>query len=359
MKIFKDKNFTEQNSEVFPKVSIIILNWNGWKDTIECLESVFRINYPNYQVIVVDNGSTDDSVEKIREYCEGKLRVESEFFEYNLDNKPIKIIEYSRGELEREIKEEKSDDLPADRKLILIRNEKNIGFAGGCNIGIQYALRSRAKYIWLLNNDTVVDSDALMRLVKAAQRNSKIGFVGSKIFFYNNPNLIWSFGEYSFSIKSKFFKKYNNLHSSQLNEESLVNHLVGCSLLVRVDMINDIGMLDERYFMYGEEHDWEQRAKNAGWLLLAVSSSKVYHKISKGTRGNYYIRDYYRTRNSLYLIQKYSHFKFKLYISFLIRLLIGNILRGEYKSLPAIIRGICDFIRGVQGVGNIMLGKKE
>jgi len=83
-----------------PKVSIIILNWNGWKDTIECLESVYQITYPNYNVIVVDNGSEDESIEKIREYCKGKIKVESKFFEYNLGNKPIKIIEYTREEAE-------------------------------------------------------------------------------------------------------------------------------------------------------------------------------------------------------------------------------------------------------------------
>ena len=78
---------------MFPRVSIIILNWNGWRDTIECLESLYRITYPNYDVIVVDNGSRDDSVQKIKEYCEGKIEVNSKFFKYDPSNKPTKVFE--------------------------------------------------------------------------------------------------------------------------------------------------------------------------------------------------------------------------------------------------------------------------
>jgi len=107
----------------YPRVAIIILNWNGWEDTIA---------YPNYDVIVVDNGSEDDSIEKIKEYCEGKIKVESKFFEYSSENKPIRIIEYSREEAEAGGgREQEIADLPSNKKLILIKNEKNYGFAGG------------------------------------------------------------------------------------------------------------------------------------------------------------------------------------------------------------------------------------
>jgi len=120
-----------------PKVSIIILNWNGWKDTIECLESLYQITYPNYDVILVDNGSEDESIEKIKEYCEGKIMVESKFFKYDPSNKPIKIIEYTREEAEGGGgKEKKITNLPSDKKMILIKNEKNYGFAEGNNVGL-------------------------------------------------------------------------------------------------------------------------------------------------------------------------------------------------------------------------------
>ncbi|CAD6491110.1 MAG: Glycosyl transferase family 2 [Candidatus Argoarchaeum ethanivorans] len=117
---------------IHPRVAIIILNWNGWGDTLECLESVYQITYPNYDVIVVDNGSEDESVEKIREYCGGEIEVESKFFEYSSENKPIKIIGYTREEAEAGGGEEGGiDDLPSNEKLMIIKNEKNYGFVGG------------------------------------------------------------------------------------------------------------------------------------------------------------------------------------------------------------------------------------
>lgn len=124
-------------------VAIIILNWNGWKDTIECLKSLNNLNYKNYEVIVVDNGSTDNSVEKIKEYIE---------------NKP---------------------------KFKLIANEKNLGFAGGNNIGIRYALNNEFEYILLLNNDTVVDENFLKPMVELLESSDDIGFVGPKTYFYD------------------------------------------------------------------------------------------------------------------------------------------------------------------------------
>jgi GT2 family glycosyltransferase len=121
--------------KIKPRVSIIILNWNGWRDTIECLESLYRIDYPNYDVIVVDNSSTDDSIEKIKEYCEGKIAVDSKFFKYDPRNKPIEVVECG--------KDEKPDIPKAQRdRLFLIKNDKNYGFAKGNNIGIQYALKA-------------------------------------------------------------------------------------------------------------------------------------------------------------------------------------------------------------------------
>jgi GT2 family glycosyltransferase len=109
------------NLDMKPRVAIVILNWNGWLDTIECLESVYQMGYPNFDVIVVDNGSENDSVKKIREYADGKIPVKSPFFTYNMDNKPINYIEYTRQEIEK-IKEHPSD-IPPPQRLIIIKNE--------------------------------------------------------------------------------------------------------------------------------------------------------------------------------------------------------------------------------------------
>ena len=174
----------------YPPVTIIILNWNNWRDTVECLESVFQIDYPNYHVILVDNGSTDDSIQKIREYCEGSLSVKSMFFEYKQNNKPIKLLEIDEKSLEDvEFTEEAIKnimDLEPNRRLILIKNEKNYGFAEGNNIGIKFALKYlKPAYILLLNNDVVVEKNFLTELVNVFSIDPKIGIAGSLILPYD------------------------------------------------------------------------------------------------------------------------------------------------------------------------------
>ena len=109
-----------------PKVSIIILNWNGWKDTIECLESVYQINYTNYDVVIIDNKSEDDSLEKIQAYCEGKLKVYSEFFDYKSNNKPIEIYGYFQEELKFLKPSQIVSHTPSNKKLTIIKNNKNL-----------------------------------------------------------------------------------------------------------------------------------------------------------------------------------------------------------------------------------------
>lgn len=180
-----------------PKVAIIILNWNGWKDTIECLESLYQITYPNYDVIVVDNGSEDDSVERIKEYAESEIKIESKFFEYAPSNKPIKYIEYTREEAEAGGgKEDKIVDLSSIRKMILIKNKQNLGFAGGCNVGIQYALQNGADYVLPLNNDTIIKEDFLDGFIGQASKYPDAGAIGPKIYFYDEPDKIWFAGGY-------------------------------------------------------------------------------------------------------------------------------------------------------------------
>ncbi|GAG66010.1 unnamed protein product, partial [marine sediment metagenome] len=154
-KLYRRSLVNMQNNKSKDKVSIIILNWNGWEDTIECLESLYQITYPNYNVIVVDNSSEDDSIERIKEYREGRIKVESTFFNYDPSNKPIKIIEYTREETETDGgKEREILDLPSNRKMILIKNDKNYGFAEGnvknkSWIILFYILTNTIQKIWI------------------------------------------------------------------------------------------------------------------------------------------------------------------------------------------------------------------
>jgi len=264
------------------KVSIIILNWNGWKDTIECLESLYQITYPNYDIIVVDNGSKDDSVKKIKEYCEGGTKVESKFFECDPANKPIEIIDYTREEAETGGgKEKEIEILPSNRKLIIIKNEKNYGFAEGNDIGMRYALKQNTNFVLLLNNDTVVDSNFLSELVRVGKSNSTCGILGPKIYFYHEPNVIWSAGG-----KVNFWIGYQNeigkweKDEGQYDNLSVRNDMTGAAMLIKRELIETIGLLDPAFFLGVEHTDFCIRAHRTGFKVIYVPNAKVWHKVA-------------------------------------------------------------------------------
>jgi len=273
-----------------PRVSIILLNWNGWRDTIECLESLYRITYPNYDVIVVDNASQDDSIQKIKEYYEGTLKVESKFFKYNSYNKPIKVFEISEkearnGKFNRPLYEK----FDVNRRLILIKNENNYGFAGGNNIGIKFALSVlNPDYILLLNNDTVVEKRFLDELIKIAEENEDIGAVGSALYFYDLPNTIQTVG----GKINKWTGRREHMKGEHAIPQTykkrgyvIVDFVPAASLLIKKEVIKNAGMLDEEYFLYVEDVDWCFRIKQKGYNIASALRSLVWHKVSASTGG--------------------------------------------------------------------------
>lgn len=331
----------------YPRVSIIVLNWNGWRDTIECLESVYQITYPNYDVIVVDNGSSDESIEKIKEYCEGKIKVESKFFEYSSENKPIKIIEYTREEAEAGGgKEEEISKLPSNRKLILIKNEKNYGFAEGNNIGIRYALKAlNPDYVLLLNNDTVVDREFLGELVRVAEQNKVVGVVGPIIYFYDRPTMIQSMGGKinMWTGRRKHIARIGN------NKDDImeVDFVPGTCLLIKKEVIKRVGMLDKEYFAYVEDIDWCFRIKQQGYIIITVLKSAIWHKGSKSTGGGFNPTvQYYMARNNFLFMKKNAklyHIPSSLiFLSyyFVKRLLINVLKEKDLEKARSMIKGI-------------------
>ncbi len=281
-----------------PYVTIIILNWNGWKDTLECLESIYQIDYPNYNVIVVDNDSIDNSVEKIKEYCEGKIKVESKFFKYKNENKPIKVIEHDEKELNEKVHKFKG--------LILLKNHKNYGFAEGNNRAIQYALKNlKSDYVLLLNNDTVVDKKFLTQLVNIA-KNEKIGFVGPKTYYYDlngSSNIIgFAGGELSRTkCQTKPIGK-DELDKGQYNQSKKVDYVEGSCLLVKKELIKEIGCFDSDYFTYWEEVDWCIRGAKANYLSFYSPNAKIWHKTRASDIGANSI--YYMIKNRFLFIKK-------------------------------------------------------
>ncbi|AEG18536.1 glycosyltransferase family 2 protein [Methanobacterium paludis] len=323
-----------------PKVSIIILNWNGWKDTIECLESVYQINYSNYDIILVDNHSKDKSIRQIKNYAEGKIKVKSKFFDYNSKNKPIKIIEYSKEE-SLKTDEPQSKDLNSCTKLILIKNEKNYGFAEGNNIGMRYALKNlNPTYILLLNNDTVVDKEFLGELSNTGEIDKNIGVMGPKICYYNKPNKLWSVGR-----KIEWWSGYLGFINSKFVKE--VDWVSGCALFIRSSLIKKIGLLDSKLFFGWEDIDYCIRTTRSGLKVIYNPNSVIKHKISKSREKLYknkLLTHYNRIKNRFFflkVLRKYSLLYQSIsqfIIFFLVYLPLIGLIMPLYSSFSKILK---------------------
>lgn len=284
-------------------VAIIILNWNGWQDTIECLESVFQNDYPNYNVVVVDNDSEDESVQKIKDYSNGELKVKSAFFNYDPSDKPVAILEIGP---EDDLQKNVVKHFPP---LILIKNDKNEGFAEGNNIGMKFALENlNSDYILLLNNDTVVDKEFLVQMLKVSESEKKIGIAGPKIYYYNEPNRIWfAKGKISWKFCRGLNTGHNEIDTGQHNQTAEVEYASGCAFLIKKEVTEKIGLLDKRFFLYFEEIDWTLRASQIGYKSVFVPGGRIWHKVSKsggGVSGK--VGLYYITRNRWLLMKRWA-----------------------------------------------------
>jgi hypothetical protein len=287
---------------MYPKVSIIILNWNGQEDTIECLESLKHITYPNYEIIIVDNGSTDGSVE-----CFRKL------------HPAIKIIE----------------------------NGKNLGFAEGNNIGIEYTLKSHCDYVLLLNNDTTVSPDFLDKMIPVIELNQNIGIVGPKIMNYFNPKIAQSYG-----VKVNLWTVSS--HNIQLNDIKCdikylnVDYVQGCAILIKRDVIDRIGLLDKKYFLYGEEKDLCFRARESGFDVACVPSATIWHKESVSSKKVSGLKIYFMERNRFLFISKFGSLQQKLFFMVFtifripIQLYISVISKRDLKSFYCYLKSLVD-----------------
>jgi len=341
--------------DTMPRISIIILNWNGWEDTIECLESVYQIKYPNYDVIVIDNGSENESIEKIKEYAEGKLLLESSFFKYSHENKPIRVTEYSQEEAELVMKGDRHNlDLPSNKCLILISNPANYGFAEGNNIGIRYCLTNHnPDYILLLNNDTVVEKSFLDNLIPSLSCNDhNIGIFGPKIYYYDydgRKDVIWSAGGF-FNMWSgiRTTRYYRSIDCDDASYPTNVDFVSGAALLIHRDVVKTIGLLDPDYFTYTEDVDLCCRAKKNGYHIEYLPSSVIWHKVSMSTGAeNSAFSQYLIVRNSVLFMRKNaSLWHWPTYLTISCCYLLRRMLRADAERRKSMMDGILWHIKG-------------
>jgi len=293
-------------------VIIIILNWNGKDDTTECLESLKEIRYENYEIIVVDNCSTDGS---------------ASLFEKEFPH------------------------------VILIKNKKNLGFAGGMNVGIDYALKHKnPDYVLCLNNDTLVDNFFLTEMVKVAESDPKIGEVGPKIYDYYNRNVLESAG----CDANLVLRRYRNIgykkkDRGQYDQTRVTNALGGVCILFKRGVLERVKGFEPIYFANCEDLDICLRVKKEGYKLVYVHTSMVWHKggASKGGKGSVRYdanQAYLDARNWPILVKRNANFiGFFLFLFFFISIwtpifFVKCFSRGKLISIKNHIRGITDFM---------------
>lgn len=332
-----------------PKVSIIILNWNGWKNTIECLESLYHINYSNFEVIVVDNASEDDSILKIKEYAEGSLPIESIFFDYDPFNKPIEVLEYDKkSKLNRTYFHPQTSN-----SLILIKNDFNAGYAEGNNVGIVFALENfDPEYILLLNNDTIVDKVFLTNLVGCAENKPVVGILGPKIYQYNQMNKLQvTTVKINFWTGTPNLIGYGEIDQGQYDVVSNTDYVPGSCFLIKRDVVNKIGLLNSNYYLYWEESDYCMKTKKIGYECVYCPNSRIWHKISESTKEISGLETYYMTRNMFWFMKEHSD-NLHLFIFFLFffgfkfwRVTINFILRNSYYDILCYVKGVKEGIK--------------
>ena len=256
---------------------IILVNWNGWRDTVECLESLFRLDDENFRIIVCDNASSDNSLDQIKAWAQGRIAARaanSELGRFSSPpvKKPVVYCEIENASVGH-------DEVSADARLILIHTGANLGFAGGSNVGMRFALKDPdCKFCWLLNTDTVVAADALAALRSTVRQNPDIGICGSLTLSYYSPKEVQALGGKSYNYWTSRVRSLSSTSVDQLpGSQRSFDFVNGASMFVSRRFLEIVGLMEESYFLYFEELDWAMRSKGQFRLGYAPDSI-VYHK---------------------------------------------------------------------------------
>ncbi|MFA5088840.1 MAG: glycosyltransferase family 2 protein [Candidatus Omnitrophota bacterium] len=343
------------------KVYIIVLNYNGWKDTLECLESLFKLDTEEFEVVLVDNCSSDESVRMIKEWAQGTY---CPVFGKNklvenwvgpLAGKPISYALYQQEDVEQGKISGRGVSSRGGNGFTFIQARNNLGFAGGNNVGLKYVLaRNDAGHVWILNNDTVAEKTSLSFLLEQARayqrKNRRVGMIAGKVFFYDRPQVIQGFGgRYNKWLAiGRHVGAFEEDHGQYDDEEMRFDYVPGSAMLVSTDFIRDVGLMSEEYFLYFEEMDWTLRGRKRGWEIGYCPKSRIYHKegASAGTsqkgQERSALSDYYGMRNRIVFTRKfYPAALLTVYLSFLV-VIYNRIRRGQYGRLKLVWQALCN-----------------
>lgn len=337
-----------------PPVAISILNWNSWRATLECLESVRQLQYPNYLIVVVDNGSGNESLEELRAWANRHFRQSDAFVEYQRE------AAIAGGDPAREAGLERCG---SSRRLVLVDNAENLGFAGGNNVAIQYALRrpQPVDYVLLLNNDATIQEDCLKHLIAVCQK-VRAGIAGAIIKERESGHLQFT-GVGSFPLLRLFFQPFLAVHADDPDPEAefqLSFCVGGAAMLMRRDVLDAVHKstnhyLDDALFLYGEELDFCGQAGKLGYKSVVAYHALVYHGEATSSGGRFNpIAYYYSNRNRVRVAGHILPWPLRpLFHAINIPLCLGrvakNLLKGRRNAARAILSGMIDGYRGIFG----------
>ncbi len=294
-----------------PLVHCVVLNMNGKVLLLESLESIIKMTYPNFKVVVVDNGSTDGSPDAVR-------------------------AQYP--------------------SVIVLENGKNLGFGEGNNIGIRYSLKQGAEWIFLLNNDIAVDPEMLTELMKAASSDEMIGILSPKIYYYSEPNKIWyAGGKVNYFTGIISHRGLREMDSGQYDQVEETEYITGCAFLIKRKVVESVGMFDPIYFpIYSEDADWSERTQRAGYRLVYVPQAKLWHKVSAFSGGGL---TPYKTRlkveHNLIFFKRYARWYHWITIPWCVGgmtifFILKQLLKGNFKIITSLFKGFKDAIRRIK-----------
>jgi len=268
-----------------PHVAVVVLTWNGEEDTVACLASLQRVHYDNLSVVVVDNGSADRTVPRVR----------AEFPD-----------------------------------VAMLETGANLGFAGGNNVGIRYALDHGADYVFLLNNDTIVDPAVVRHLVDAAEADPSVGVIGPKVFFFSEPDHVW----YGGGWVQRWAGASGHIglgERDRMNQGEPLDtaYVTGCALMARASVLRRVGLLEPAFFIYWEDVDLSFRIRRAGYRVLYAPRAVLWHKVSRTFGGTADHRFFYGgrahgpesvtslylgTRNNLLFVERNVTWPFRVFV---------------------------------------------
>jgi GT2 family glycosyltransferase len=271
-------------------VTCIVVNWNGWRDTVACIESLLQSDYSNLSILVVDNGSSDGSVPQLR---------------------------------------------AAFPWLEILNAGANLGFAAGNNVGIEIALKRDAIYVWLLNNDTIVDPHTLTTLVSAAASDPSLGEIGSVLRYAHEPTRVQAWGGGKINLWTGMSRHYHGPV-----EADKLGFLTAASVLVPAAVFRRVGLLDDGYFMYWEDADLSFRIRAAGWKLGVAPDATLRHKEGGSTGQKSAALDRYVSASGIRFLRKFAPIPIVPILILMFGRSFRRFFRGDWKRGIAVFAGL-------------------